>query len=116
MRKKEKNNGITLIELVITIVVLIILAGISISIILGENGLVAKAKRAATQTEEATANEEMGMYMASLRIDKDAGSGQRLAEYLSSNIENDGLEDFLNNGDGHEQVAYKGNKFIILCL
>ena len=113
MRKKEKNNGITLIALVITIVVLIILAGISISIILGENGLVAKAKRAATQTEKVTANEEMGMYMASLRIDKDAGSGQRLADYLSSNVGNDGLEDFLNNGDGHAQVAYKGNKFLV---
>ena len=113
MKKKEKNNGITLIALVVTIVVLIILAGISISVILGENGLVAKAKKAASQTEEAIANEKMGMYMASLRIDKDAGSGQRLAEYLSSNIGNDGLEDFLNNGDGHAQVAYKGNKFLV---
>ena len=113
MRKKEKNNGITLIALVITIVVLIILAGISISVILGENGLVAKAKRAAVQTEEANANDEMSMYMASLRIDKDAGSGQRLADYLSSNVGNDGLEDFLNNGDGHAQVAYKGNKFLV---
>ena len=109
----RKQKGITLIALVVTIIVLIILAGISISLVLGENGLVAKAKRAATQTEEANANEEMGMYMASLRIDKDAGSGQRLAEYLSSNIGNDGLEDFLNNGDGHAQVAYKGNKFLV---
>ncbi len=91
MKKKEKNNGITLIALVVTIVVLIILAGISISVILGENGLVAKAKRTATQTEEAVANDEMGMYMASLKIDKDAGSGQRLADYLSSNVGNDGL-------------------------
>ena len=91
MKKKEKNIGITLIALVVTIVVLIILAGISISVILGENGLVAKAKRAATQTEEAVANDEMGMYMASLKIDKDAGSGQRLADYLSSNVGNDGL-------------------------
>ena len=113
MKKKEKNNGITLIALVVTIVVLIILAGISISVILGENGLVAKAKKAASQTEEAVANDEMGMYMASLRINKDVGSGQRLAEYLSSNIGNDGLEDFLNNGDGHAQVAYKGNKFLV---
>lgn len=91
MKKKEKNNGITLIALVVTIVVLIILAGISISVILGENGLVEKAKRTATQTEEAVANDEMGMYMASLKIDKDAGSGQRLADYLSSNVGNDGL-------------------------
>ena len=114
MRKNLKNNSaITLIALVVTTVVLIILAGISISVILGENGLVEKAKRAATQTEEAVANDEMGMYMASLRINKDIGSGQRLAEHLSSNIGNDGLEDFLNNGDGHAQVAYKGNKFLV---
>ena len=109
----RKQKGITLIALVVTVIVLIILAGISISIILGENGLVAKAKRAEVQTEEAVANDEMGMYMASLRIDKDAGSGQRLADYLSSNVGNDGLEDFLNNGDGHAQVAYKGNKFLV---
>lgn len=113
MKKKEKNNGITLIALVVTIIVLIILVGISISLVLGKNGLVVKAKKAATQTEEAVANDEMGMYMASLRMDKEVGSGQRLAEYLSSNIGNDGLEDFLNNGDGHAQVAYKGNKFLV---
>ena len=111
--KRKSAKGITLIALVVTVIVLIILAGISISLVLGENGLVAKAKRAATQTEEAVANEEMGMYMASLKMDKEAGSGQRLAEYLSSNIGNDGLEDFLNNGDGHAQVAYKGNKFLV---
>lgn len=113
MKRLKDERGITLIALVVTIVVLIILAGISISVILGENGLVAKAKRAATQTEEAVANEEMGMYMASIKMDKEAGSEQRLADYLSSNVGNDGLEDFLNNGDGHAQVAYKGNKFLV---
>jgi len=35
---KEKNRGITLIALVVTIVVLIILATISINVVLGENG------------------------------------------------------------------------------
>ena len=113
MKRLKEERGITLIALVVTIIVLIILVGISISLVLGENGLVAKAKKAATQTEEAVANDEMGMYMASLRMDKEVGSGQRLAEYLSSNIGNDGLEDFLNNGDGHAQVAYKGNKFLV---
>ena len=47
--QNEKNNqkGITLIALVITIIVLIILAGISINLVLGENGLFNKAKQAA---------------------------------------------------------------------
>ena len=45
-----KENGITLIALVITIVVLLILAGISLNLVLGENGIVTKAKDAREQT------------------------------------------------------------------
>ena len=40
MREKDfKNRGITLIALVVTIVVLLILAGISISMLTGQNGI-----------------------------------------------------------------------------
>ena len=39
MNNKQKSKGITLIALVVTIVVLLILAGVSINLILGENGL-----------------------------------------------------------------------------
>ena len=44
--KKEikSNGGITLVALVVTIIVLIILAGVSISLVLGNNGIVTKAK------------------------------------------------------------------------
>ena len=48
--KKRRNLGITLIVLVITIVVLLILAGISLNLVLGENGIVTKAKDAREQT------------------------------------------------------------------
>ena len=44
--KKEKfknSKGITLVALVVTIIVLIILAGISINLVLGENGIITKA-------------------------------------------------------------------------
>ena len=44
---------------------------------------------------------------------KDQGLDFRLADYLSSNIGNEGIEDFLNNGDGHAQVAYKGHIFLV---
>ena len=40
----KKNKGITLIALVITIVVLLILAGITISTITGENGILTRSK------------------------------------------------------------------------
>ena len=54
----KKNNGITLVALVVTIIVLIILAGISINLILGDNGIVTIAKKAKENTELAKAEEE----------------------------------------------------------
>ena len=41
--KKRKESGITLIALIVTIVLLLILAGIVINLLLGENGLIQKA-------------------------------------------------------------------------
>ena len=55
---KLKNNiGITLIALVVTIIVLLILAGVSIAMLTGENGILTQAQRAKTETENAAANE-----------------------------------------------------------
>ena len=55
---KRKEKGITLIALVITIIVLLILAGVTISMLTGENGILTQAQRAKEETEEAQANEE----------------------------------------------------------
>lgn len=55
------NEGITLVALVVTIVVLLILAGVSINIVLGENGLIAKAQEASFRTEMATIEETVEM-------------------------------------------------------
>lgn len=49
----KKERGITLVALVVTIVVLLILAGVSISLVLGENGLISKSKKAKTEYENA---------------------------------------------------------------
>ena len=43
MRKYEENTGITLIALVVTIIVLLILAGVSISMLTGQNGILNRA-------------------------------------------------------------------------
>ena len=56
--KRTKQKGITLIALVITIIVLLILAGISIAMLTGENGILTKAQEAKRRTEEAAANEQ----------------------------------------------------------
>ena len=48
--KNKKQSGITLVALVVTIVVLLILAGVSINLVLGENGLITQAKEAKEKT------------------------------------------------------------------
>ena len=55
--KTKEMKGITLVALVVTIVVLLILAGVSINSVLGENGIIIKAKEAAEKTAAAQERE-----------------------------------------------------------
>ena len=57
----KKNKGITLVALVVTIVVLLILAGVSINLVLGDNGIIVKAKEAKRKSAEASENDLKGM-------------------------------------------------------
>ena len=60
MKAKLKNNkGITLIALIITIIILIILAGISISILTGQDGLINKAKQGTQNYQNAAIEEQV---------------------------------------------------------
>ena len=58
MEKKKRKNGITLIALAITIVVLLILAGVTITFVLGEDGLIAKAREAQKESANAVKNDQ----------------------------------------------------------
>ena len=55
------NKGITLIALVITLIVLIILAGISIAVLTGEDGLITKAKQGAQNYQNAAIEEQQAL-------------------------------------------------------
>lgn len=50
----KKERGITLVALVVTIVVLLILAGVTLSLVLSQNGIINKAKEGKTEYENAT--------------------------------------------------------------
>ena len=60
----RKNSGITLVSLVITIIILLILAGITIATLTGENGLFARAQRAKIKSQLASAKEEVSLAIA----------------------------------------------------
>lgn len=52
----KKQNGITLVALVITIIVLLILAGVSLSMVFNQNGIVTKAQEAKNAAKNADAD------------------------------------------------------------
>ena len=56
--KNKQERGITLVALVVTIVVLLILAGISLNLVLGQNGIISRAQDARNQTTEGQVNTE----------------------------------------------------------
>ena len=75
LRKKLKNTkGITLIALVVTIIILLILAGVSIAMLTGNNGILTQGKRAKEETEIAEEKEAISLAMNALKIQKQVGA------------------------------------------
>ena len=60
----KTHKGITLIALVITIIVLLILAGVAIATLTGDNGIIAKAQQAKMQNDKAAAKEKVDLAIA----------------------------------------------------
>lgn len=67
--RNRQNKGITLIALVVTIVVLIILAGVSINLVIGSNGIMSKAKQSKIRTSLASYKEQLGIFIADKKIE-----------------------------------------------
>lgn len=65
----RKENGVTLVALVITIIVLLILAGVTISMVLGDDGIVAQATGANTAQNKATVNDQLALAYATVRTE-----------------------------------------------
>ena len=92
MLKKTKNQGITLIALVITIIVLLILAGISIQMLSGDNGLLNRTTEARSKTIHANVYEKLQLEVLAYLSDKaTAKTSSTLINYLQSKsiIENE---------------------------
>ena len=80
---KSNVKGITLIALVVTIVVLLILAGTSISMLAGDNGIIRQAQEAKKETERAEVEEQVRLAIAAARIE---GNGQIDKEILKTEL------------------------------
>jgi len=69
---KKSSKGVTLIALVITIIVLLILAGVSIAMLTGDNGILTQAKEAKEANIAGTEKEQIKLAMQSLKMKKQA--------------------------------------------
>ena len=72
--KKLNQRGITLIALVITIIVLLILAGVSIAMLTGQNGILAQAQKAKTTTDNKSAEEKVKLAVMAARSQSETGA------------------------------------------
>ena len=79
--KTRTNKGITLIALVITIIVLLILAGVSIAMLTGDNGILTQAQNAKNRTEEAEAQERQDLEDQNALIENLANGNNNIKEY-----------------------------------
>ena len=82
----KKQKGITLIALVVTIVVLLILAGVTISLLLDENGIIAKSKDARIETRASQVEDEVGMWKQHNFINKESNQAQESADTMLASL------------------------------
>ena len=100
-REREKNwysqkAGITLIALVITIIVLIILAGISITMISGQDGILSRAGNAKTESEKATIREKIELAIIASYDENGILTAENVIANIRKSLPNAGItgEDF----------------------
>ena len=97
---KFKENGITLIALVITIIVLLILAGVSIAMLTGQNGILTQAQNAKNTTEQASIKEENDLL--------------KINDYITSSLDDIKVEQVIDENPGVlEQDSTDSNMYII---
>lgn len=83
------NSGVTLVALIVTIIILLILAGVSISALVGNNGILKQATNAADKAEIEDAREKIALEVVGSYDDSGRFHIDKLKENLSNNLEID---------------------------
>ena len=105
-KNKDMNKGITLIALVITIIVLLILAGVSIATLTGQNGILTRANDAKEQTGIAEEKEAINLAYSGAVAEK-RGTGDITADDLNREFgTNETNATATDNGDGTITVTF----------
>ena len=98
----KKSKGITLIALVVTIVVLLILAAISISVLTGDNGIINNSQQAKEDTE--IAEEKETVELSAVQAAEKDKYGNVIEENLREQLD-------INIGEGDYNLEVEEEKF-----
>lgn len=105
LKKQKENKGITLIALVITIIVILILAGIVITMLIEENGILKKTTEARKMSEIGYEKEQISLAISSAKASK-----------IDKKIEKEDIGNELKENGNNAQVIDFESKFIITFL
>ena len=97
MNKLKNKKGITLIALVVTVVVLIILAGVSINAVIGDDGIIKKAQNSANLTKEAEVKESINRTILEFYLTDDY---ETLEDFLNAKVSEGKIDSVTKNADG----------------
>ena len=100
--KTKEIKGITLITLAITIVVLIILAGVSINAVIGDDGIIRKAQNSANLTKEAELKEAINRTILEFYLTNDY---ETLEDFLKAKVTEGKIDSVTKNTDGTLQLV-----------
>ena len=109
----RNNKGITLVALVVTIVVLLILAGVSINLVLGENGIITQAKKAKKETNEANQRGDQELSDLDARLDELVGDeAETTKPYMPGDTFTVVEGTTLDNGLTIQDATENGNQYV----
>lgn len=105
-KTKFQNKGITLIALVVTVVVLLILAGVSINLVLGDNGIIGKTSEAKVKQEDASWFENAELILTEAQMSKNDITD--MSSFLKEKFQE------ISNGEDVYVSKYKDGYIIIV--
>ena len=111
-KKRSRQSGITLVALVVTIVVLLILAGVSLSLVLRNDGIIGRAKESGTEYAKGKANEQTELDTAEDDIDRALGTYDPFKKITAKTLEEAKSDSMLESNE-ESKVKFTDGTVII---
>ena len=89
----KKQTGITLVALVISVIVILILSGVTLNAVVGDNGVLTRAQNAKLDSEEVAILEELELMLYEYNSSEFIGQSEGVAEFLGKKKEAGKIED-----------------------